>query len=457
MAIALVRTVYVATALGPELLGSWALMLLILEYMNYANLGVFSSMNRDVAIHIDKADKQKEITKLMGNAISLTMIIFTLILLSLMGLYYFPAQIMPPEFYEYYAFLIIMIALYQLKQFLNRYLRLYDKLYQFAVLEFLAQLIMFAVILLSVEEYTIYGVMFSVLLSNIFYLFFGFFYVKGIRLSLDFDTAKYLIFQGFPMMLYGVFVILSISIDRMFIASAFDSRAPLGLYQIAYTLTNGLFIVFNALTVLFYPKWLHHFNESNENKSSIIKSINDQSDITELFLVILSLIGISFVGFFINLFAPEYKISILITQILLLAFAVHGKLFFALTYLVSNNYQMSIVKIIFLTIIVALIGNFLLIQLGYGLFGISFATLISFYFYGILIYILMCKNYETEYLKTLFDVFFRLVCLTLISLIILWQEYSLIWIWLAFFAIYFTKVIAMRDSFRALKMMLTES
>ena len=457
MGIALVRTIFVATALGPELLGSWALILLILEYMNYANLGVFSSMNRDVAVHIDKAGKQKEITKLIGNAICITLIIFTLLFILLMGMYYFPAQILPPEFYEYYVFLITMIAFYQLKQFLNRYLRLYDKLYQFVILEFLAQLIMFVVILLSVEEYTIYGVMYSVLISNFFYLFFGLLYVKGIKLSLDFSTAKYLITQGFPMMLYGIFIILSISIDRIFIAYAFDSRAPLGLYQIAFTLTNGLFIVFNALTVLFYPKWLHHFNESNKDKSSIIQSINDQSNITELFLVILSLIGISFVGFFINIFAPEYKTSILICQILLLAFTVHGKLFFALTYLVSNNYQMSIVKIIFLTIIVALIGNFLLIQLGYGLYGISFATLISFYFYGILIYILMCKTYETEYLKTLFDVFFRLGCLTFISLIILWEEFPLIWIWLAFFAIYFTKLIAMKDSFRAIKMMLTES
>ena len=457
MGIALIRTVYVATALGPELLGSWALLLLILEYMNYANLGVFASMNRDVAIHIDKANKQKDITRLIGNAISLTMVIFTLIFISLIGVYYYPSQIFPPEFYEYYVFLIVMIALYQLKQFLNRYLRLYDKLYQFAILEFLAQLIMFVIILVSVEEYTIYGVMFGVLISNLFYLFFGFFYVKRIRLSLDFDTAKYLISQGFPMMLYGLFVIVSVSIDRMFIAYVFDSRAPLGLYQIAYALTNGLFIVFNAVTVLFYPKWLHHFNENNEDQSSIIKSINDQSDITELFLVILSLIGISFVGFFIHIFAPEYQTSILICQILLLAFTIHGKLFFALTYLVSNNYQMSIVKIILFTIIVAVTGNYLLINLGYGLYGISFATLISFYVYGFLIYILMCKTHDKDYIKTLFDVFFRLSCFTLFCLIVIWEEFSLIWVWIIFFIIYSRKMISMKEKFISLKKIFDEN
>ena len=158
------------------------------------------------------------------------------------------------KFYDYYLYLIVMVLIYQLKQFLNNYLRLYDKLYHLSVIDFIQQIIMLLIILFFVKEYSIYAVFAGVLISNIFYLAAGYCFVRGVRLTLDSDLTKYLLISGLPMMLYGLFTAITMSIDRIFIAAFFDSRTPLGYYQFGYNIAHGLFIAFNSITYLFYPK-----------------------------------------------------------------------------------------------------------------------------------------------------------------------------------------------------------
>ena len=53
MGLGVIKSFYIASSLGPTFLGSYAIVMLIVEYLNYSNLGVFASMNRDVAIYLE--------------------------------------------------------------------------------------------------------------------------------------------------------------------------------------------------------------------------------------------------------------------------------------------------------------------------------------------------------------------------------------------------------------------
>jgi len=448
MGMAVVRAVYVAINLGPELLGQYALILLFIEYLNYANLGVFDSMHRDIAINIAEKEKKAYISRLMGNAISFTLIIITVLLLISLIFYSNPSNFIASEFYNYYFYLVVMVVIYQLKQFLNNYLRLYDKLYHLSLIEFIQQIIMLLIILFFVKEYLIYAVFAAVLLSNIFYLVAGYCLVRDVRLTLDLDLTKYLLISGLPLMLYGLFTAITMSIDRIFIAAFFDSRIPLGYYQFGYNIAHGLFIAFSSITYLFYPKWLNYFNQANKDIDSIFTSVKSQTNITECLLFILSMIGITLIAGFINLFAPEYKTSVLISQIILFSLVINGMMFFASTFLVSNNYQLRILPVIFFTIIFAVLTNYLLLILGYGLYGIAVATLSSYYFFGLQIYYLFSRVNNISYIKTVLETFPRPAIFTFLTLIILWEEFPLFWMWLVFFSLYLKPIINLKEKYR---------
>tara|TARA_B100000945_G_C20385423_1_gene599474 strand:- start:507 stop:1679 length:1173 start_codon:yes stop_codon:yes gene_type:complete len=372
----------------------------------------------------------------MGNALSFTLIVISILVLISLIFYNLPNNFIAGEFYKYYLYLIGMLVIYQLKKFLSNYLRLHDKFYYLAVIEFIQQTIVLIVVLSFIEEYSIYAVLFSVFLSNAFFLAVGFYYVKDVRLILDIQQIKYLIITGLPLMLYGLFTAITISIDRLFIAAFFDSRLPLGYYQLGYNIAHGLFIAFNSITYLFYPKWLKHFNQKNKVEGSIFTSVNKQTNITECLLIILSIIGITLVPSFINIFAVEYQSSILISQIILLSLAMNGMMFFSSTFLVSNNYQLRMLPITLFTIIFAVLSNYILLNLGYGLYGIAVATLSSYYFYGLQVYFFLTLINKVSFFKTIREIFFRPAIFTFITLIILWEKFSLFWIWFVFFIFY---------------------
>ncbi len=448
MGMAVVRAIYVAINLGPELLGQYALILLFIEYLNYANLGVFDSMHRDIAINKDHKGKKVHNSKLMGNAISFTLIVITTLLLISLIFYSKESNIIAKEFYDYYLYLIVMVLIYQLKQFLNNYLRLYDKLYHLSVIDFIQQIIMLLIILFFVKEYSIYAVFAGVLISNIFYLAAGYCFVRGVRLTLDSDLTKYLLISGLPMMLYGLFTAMTMSIDRIFIAAFFDSRTPLGYYQFGYNIAHGLFIAFNSITYLFYPKWLKYFNQANKGVDSIFASVMSQTNITEYLLFILSMTGVTVIAGFVNIFAPEYQTSVLISQIILFGLVMNGMIFFGSTFLVSNNYQLRILPVIFFTIIFAVLNNFVLLKLGYGLYGIAVATLSSYYFFGLQIYYLISRITNISFMKTVLQIFVRPAIFTFFTLIILWEDFPLFWMWFLFFILYLKPIINLKEKYR---------
>ena len=64
------RSIIIAASLGPNTLGEYAILVIILEYFYYTNLGIFFSMTKEVSINLDREDKYEYIKKIINNTVS---------------------------------------------------------------------------------------------------------------------------------------------------------------------------------------------------------------------------------------------------------------------------------------------------------------------------------------------------------------------------------------------------
>ena len=153
LVIALFKSLMIAEGLGPVILGSYSLLILVIEYLNYINLGVFNSMTRDVSVNFNKDQttllNQTEIT---GNALSFSLISLIILMIVMFVSYFYSFSFIPEEIYQYYPLLFVLIFTYQLKQFILRYLRLNENYMLIGWAEFISQSINFAVVYLFIDD-----------------------------------------------------------------------------------------------------------------------------------------------------------------------------------------------------------------------------------------------------------------------------------------------------------------
>ena len=96
---------------------------------------------------------------------------------------------------------------------------------------------------------------------------------------------------------------------------------------------SSLLIAFSSITFLFYPRWIKFLYEKNEKIESF-KLMTKQNEIVEILLGFLSVFGIMFIPLFIDYFLPQYSASILVAQLLLLAYMLNGMTFITSTFLI---------------------------------------------------------------------------------------------------------------------------
>ena len=79
--LAFLKSLLIASTLGPSLLGSYAYIMLLGEYISYYNLGVFASMNREVAINIGDDSKKEYNIQVFNVSLSFSITLGILILI----------------------------------------------------------------------------------------------------------------------------------------------------------------------------------------------------------------------------------------------------------------------------------------------------------------------------------------------------------------------------------------
>lgn len=430
-----VRGIIIANVLGPEALGTYALIILILEYLNYSNLGIFFSMNREISITIGEEGKEDYMQAVLNNSLSFAISMSLFFLGLFLIVYLFFSEIVPQDIYKYLSSIYILMLIYQAKTFLLTYFRLFDKYLALNLVELLTSFFMFLGIYVFIEEHLIDAVIASTVIANGVIIVGALFLVSSFKLQIKYSLLKFLIYAGIPMLLFNLFVQLLTSVDRLMLSNLV-SRISLGHYHFGYLLSMGIFAAFNSIAFLFIPKWFKQFHQEGLKEEKVALNVKFQTSIAEIAVIVLSIIGIILLPLVLRKFLPEYESSILVSQLLLFGYCLNAMGFFPATFLLSNNHQIKLLPLIILIIFIAVILNLMVLNFGYGIYGIAFVTSLAFGAYSLGIFSIMFYLEEMPILKNLVEVFWKFGIFFPLSFIVLWENFSTLLILLFFILIY---------------------
>lgn len=375
------RSIIIAASLGPNTLGEYAILVIILEYFYYTNLGIFFSMTKEVSINLDREDKYEYIKKIINNTVSfqsinsIFIVILFIVFFGFEYLGYFQIEIFNTK---YLFYILILGVIYQAKSFIFSYLRLYERINEIVKIEFFSSLFVFFGIYFFVDIFGLEAIFLVSIIGNFIVLIPYIKKIASFKFILELKIVRVLIYIGLPLLLFNLLSLMITTIDRIMINQLVSaSKEALGIYHLGYLLSFGVMTAFNSVIFLLVPKMLKQFYSSKD----IYSLMFNQTKFTEFILVSILILAIISISPFIEFFLTEYSRSILVMQLLLYAYFLKGLAFLPESYLIANNKQLNTLAIFFLSLLNALILNYLSIILGYGIYGVAIATIGTFYIY----------------------------------------------------------------------------
>lgn len=371
-----------AKFLGPELLGIMGNLTLILGYCSYANLGILTSMNREYILYKDNNEEKAK--KVLETAFtSLFILAFLFFLLGIGTLLIFKNN------YGAYIAIIFIIAIFeQFRSYYVNYFRLKDEYTMINLIEVIYSIIIFILTLFLINSFKIYGVLISMLICEIIIFMVGMKKSKYIKLNIDFKILKTLITIGIPLLIYNLGFYILTTIDRWIIIK-FYTESDLGYYTFANSMVSATLVFVSSILFLLYPKVIKAFNE--EQSTNIMEKVKIYTRILEISSVIFFTIGLIVFRPFILIFLEQYKDSIGIYMLLLMAIIVNNLAYFSNCYIVSNNRQIYLVYLQILSIIINLSCNIIFFKIGFGVEGVALGTLLANFIYSLIQHIIFIK------------------------------------------------------------------
>lgn len=430
------RSIIIVASLGPNSLGEYAILVIILEYFYYTNLGIYFSMTKEISINLGKTDKQKYIKKIIHNTISfqsINTIFISVVFIIFLALEYFGLFNIQILNTKYLIYILILGVLYQAKSFIFSYLRIYERINEMVRIEFFSSLFVLAGIFFFVDDFALDAIFIISIIGNFLVLIFYLGKLSNFKFLLELQIVKILIYVGIPLLLFNLLSLMITTIDRIMINQLVSSnRATLGIYHLGYLLSFGVMTAFNSVIFLLVPKILKQFYSSEKISSLMI----NQTRLTEFILVTIVVISINIISPFIEFFLEDYKMSILVMQLLLLAYFMKGLAFLPESYLIANNKQMNTLSIFFISLINASLLNYLSIKFGYGIYGVAISTIATFYIYLLGIFWLYFYFEKVNFYKSSLKILLRPTFFIFISIILLYEKKSLFLLFLLYLILY---------------------
>jgi O-antigen/teichoic acid export membrane protein len=226
--------------------------------------------------------------------------------------------------------------------------------------------------------------------------FFVLFYTPYFRkfvFRFDKRYVKYALGFGIPIVFHLLAVVLHNSIDRV-ILEKYVTMGQLGIYSLGYQIGMVMSIIVIAVNNAWQPNYFDLMASDRHDKEY------ENRRIFALWLFIIGsicLIGMLWSKEFLILFAAEnYHAAAGVVPIIILGYFFQGVYFFA----ASPIFQFKKTKVLpFLTGAAALLNislNFLLIP-RLGIYGAAYATLISFCFQSVLVYLVSRRLYDPNF------------------------------------------------------------
>lgn len=408
------RSFFIAFYLGPELLGTYGLALIVLEYLNYANLGVFYSANKEAAIKLGQSDNTDFINKNLNTALSFQFLNSLFVAIIMFIFYFYVDSVLTP----FIPFIIILGCLFALKTFLIIYFRLFEIYEKIIKMELFSSLLILFFIIIFNKNLGVQGIFAISIFVNLLFIIPYLYQIKSLRFFIDFSILKNLIWTGIPLLFFNLFVLLITSIDRVVVGSRSTYNLEvMGYYHFGYLLAFGVFTAFNTIAFLALPKILKQQYNSKDTELLI-----NQSKLIEIFVILISSIAIMLVPWVIKNFLPDYLISIKVMQLLLLGYILNAYAFIPANYLIANGYNSKLIGLLLASVSIGYVLNINALDFGLGIYGVALATVATFNIYSLGIFYFYLREHKNKIIINMFKLFWKLGVFILLSAYLIWEN-----------------------------------
>ena len=372
---------FAASKLGPNLWGSWNILLLFSMYFSHFHFGLINAFNREGPIYFDDKITFENIHKNVLSGIFISLFIFTVILFFTIRNYS-----VDQETIRLFIFYFVFNQLYY---FTEIYYKVKIQFKKIAFYQIFRSIFLILSSFFLVDTFLINGLIIALMIPDIFFVLINIKIFKKIKFNLDTLLLKKYVRIGFPIMIVGFSFMLIQTIDRLIILRFFNQQ-DLGIYSLGGTVFQALLIFPQILSMQFYPRMIRSYGKG-KNKIALRNSFFNQLFISLLIVAPIILFAIFLIPLIISNFLPDYNDSIHIAQVLTAAV-----IFLPITFVAGNVLNILDLQKKYLTfqifaIFINLLLSLLAISYNYGIQGVAFATFISFFSYSIIIILYLSK------------------------------------------------------------------
>ncbi|MFH1282278.1 MAG: oligosaccharide flippase family protein [bacterium] len=397
----------VARLLGPEHYGFWRALQIVLIYSFSASWGLVEGLNREIPYFSGKNDLQ-QVNRLRNGG--LTMVGLNSILLFAVSAAV--VYIVSPGFPKNYVsamYLVPFVILFQ--QIYQYYEILYRTSSNFTILSKMRlwrNIIDIFLAVIFVYYINITGRVFANLLAFAILIYFVY-RKKDFQLHylFDFKQTWEILKVGFPIMLIGFIFTLMTTVDRFMIAK-YLGNTELGYFGIGLMATGFVYLGPLVIHEVLYPRFNERYGETQDVMALKGMVLEPTIILAYLFPIMLGSLyllipaGVTFV-------LPAYVPGILTAQVMVL-----GIIFISLTVSLGNflntiGQQKTNLLLQVFALAVAVVADYSVIKVGWGIVGVAAATGITYLIYLIILSIFVFVKYFggwLEHMKFLFQMLF---------------------------------------------------
>ncbi|OEU41980.1 hypothetical protein BGV40_12070 [Methanosarcina sp. Ant1] len=209
-------------------------------------------------------------------------------------------------------------------------------------------------------------------IQNFFTFLFSTRYIK-VKFDIDFQVCKYLVINSLPLALSSVFTVIYYRIDTIML-SMMVGDAAVGIYSAAYRISETFIFIPSILMTSLFPLMSKSFENSNE-----ILAFSYEKSIKYLFSLALPLaVGITMLSdkIMLTIYGDSFRGSIIALQILIWATAIIFINYATSSFFISIHKQKFVMLFTGVGVVINVLLNIILIP-KYSYSGSSMATVLT--------------------------------------------------------------------------------
>jgi O-antigen/teichoic acid export membrane protein len=411
-AFGLLRAVLMPVFFNPAQLGVWNVLNLILSYCPHAQLGLTNGMNKSIPM-MKGVGNEEEAKNIKNSVFWINLLLSLLAMIGLLCVSFFVSK-------DFALPLRILSVIVLFQMIYYYYFSLLRANSQFILVSngiFFTSVLTTVLVIALIYFFPnpiiggLIGLGLAILVVLLYWAFKGH-YVFPYKIS--WGIVKRCFFLGIPILGIGILESLTVSVDRIFVASSMNAT-QLGYYALGIMISGMVSLIPGSVASVLYSTMLERFSVNRDPKDVASLLIGPMRMMWALLVILICGIVV-LIPTVITLFLPKYIPSIPVMQLL-----IFGSFFMSSShvpgmFIIAVNKQKFIIILQICSLGIVLLVDAVLVYFNLGLIGIAIGTICGYIIYGIGYTSIALYSVYRNYKKVLKYVFYQVFPVLMIIL-----------------------------------------